>query len=128
MISPITAVISIFINVVGFYFDFWHYKPEFQKIETISAMPLDVGLFAVLGALLIYTLIRKPFGIHPIVTLLVFSLLNTLMEFVALKFDLVTYSNGWNIGWTFISYFIANLLVITAWRIVRIKIELLSKH
>ncbi len=119
-------MISIFINVIGFYFDFWHYKPVFQKIETISAMPLDVGLFAVLGTLLIYTCIKRPFGIHPFVALLVFSLFTTLMEYVVLKFDLVTYSNGWNIGWTFISYFVAYLIGIAAWRIVQVRIELIE--
>ncbi|WP_410768730.1 hypothetical protein [Fontibacillus sp. BL9] len=126
VISPISALISIYINTVGYYFDYWHFKPIIKEYEALSAMPLDVGLYAILGTIFIYSIVKKPFGIHPIVIHLLYSVLTTLMEFATLKFDLVIYDNGWNIGWTFISYYVAYLLVFTAWRIVRNHIELLD--
>jgi len=126
VISPITAVISMVINTIGFYFDFWHFKPILTRNETISAMPFDLGLYSVLGSLLIYFITKRLFGIPPLACLLCFSLLTTLMEYLGLRFDRVMYSNGWNIGWTFISYLIAYIAVITAWRIVRPYIDLIK--
>lgn len=126
VISPITSVISMLINTIGFYFEFWLYMPMFDKVETISALPLDIGLYAVLGSLFIYTLSKRILGVHPVIVFLVFSLFTTFLEYLALLCDLVVYDNGWNIGWTFISYSIAYLAVFTSWRIIRTHIELLK--
>ncbi|MGO4547023.1 CBO0543 family protein [Paenibacillus sp. 2TAB23] len=119
IISPIAAVVSNVINTIGFYFGFWNYKPKFSKIETISAMPLDFGLYAVLGTLLIYALCKRTFRLHPVIVIMIFSLFTTFLEYMALLFGLVKYGNGWNIGWTFISYSIAYLCVTAAWLIAR---------
>lgn len=124
IISPIAAIISMVINTAGFYFDFWHFKPFFMKNETISAMPLDLGLYAILGTLLIYSLEKNLFGMPKLLIFMCFSLFTTLLEYLALQFGIAGYSNGWNIGWTFFSYFIAYLAVILAWRIVRSYVEI----
>ncbi|RIX50049.1 hypothetical protein D3P08_21070 [Paenibacillus nanensis] len=126
VISPISALISLIINTIGFYFDFWHFKPIFSKNETISALPLDFGLYAVLGPLFIFFITKRPFGIPALISFLSFSLLATLLEFLGLQFNRVMYSNGWNIGWTFISYAIGFLAVATAWRTVRSYFELVK--
>jgi hypothetical protein len=114
------------INTTGLYFDFWNIKPEFKENETISAMPLDMGLYAVLGSLLVFSLSKRILQLHPVVTFLAFSVFTTFMEFLALHFGIVSYSNGWNIGWTFISYSIAYLCVIAAWIIVRENVEVVK--
>lgn len=40
-------------------------------------------------------------------TLIYYSLFTTLLEYGAFSVGIVVYGNGWNIGWTFISYFVA---------------------
>lgn len=127
IMSPISAIISILINAVGFYFEFWHYKPIIPNFEALSSLPLDVGLYAVFGALMIYFFKKRPFKAHPIIIFLFFSAFTTIMEFIALKLGLVIYSNSWNIEWTFISYSVAYLFVITAWRIFQTRIDLFEE-
>ncbi|MGO4699486.1 CBO0543 family protein [Paenibacillus sp. 2TAB26] len=126
VISPVTAVISMIINTIGIYFGFWDFKPIFEKNETISALPMDLGLYAVLGSLLIYNLSKRTFRLHPVIFILIFSLLTTVLEYTALLFGFVMYGNGWNIGWTFISYLIAYLCVTTAWIIAKEHIEVVK--
>jgi hypothetical protein len=123
IISPVTALISISIETVGFYFDFWNFKPLIEKNQTISVLPLDMGLFAVLGSLFIYTLSKRSALLHPIYIILLFSLFTTFLEYIAFHFKLVTYGNGWNIGWTFISYSIAYLCVTAAWIVAKMHIK-----
>ncbi|OME78670.1 hypothetical protein BK120_23310 [Paenibacillus sp. FSL A5-0031] len=126
VISPVTAIISITINTIGIYFGFWNFKPTFKRIETISDLPMDLGLYAVLGSLLIYTLSKRTFRLHPFIIFLIFCLLTTILEYTALLFGFVAYGNGWNIGWTFISYIIGYLCVITAWIIAKVHIEVVK--
>ncbi|WP_414730932.1 CBO0543 family protein [Bacillus sp. FJAT-28004] len=126
VISPVTIVISLLINTIGIYFGFWNFKPYFEKIETISALPFDFGLYAVLGSLLIYTLSKRPFRLHPVIIILIFSIITTVLEYMAFLFGFLTYGNGWNIGWTFISYSIAYLCVTTAWIIAKVHIKVVK--
>lgn len=124
VMSPITAIIALLINTIGFYFDFWHFKPVLERNETISAIPLDLGLYAVLGSLMVYFLTKRLFGIPSILVFLLFVSFTTLLEYLALMLERVTYTNGWHIGWTFISYSTAFFLVVLAWRFVKSHIDL----
>ncbi|WP_425262364.1 CBO0543 family protein [Paenibacillus pectinilyticus] len=122
IISPVSALISMSINAIGYYFGFWNFKPLFDKTPTISAMPFDMGLYAVLGSLLIYTLSKQSVRLNPVFIILIFGLFTTFLEYIAFHFTFVTYGNGWNIGWTFISYTIAFLGVTTVWIVSKIHI------
>ncbi|CAH1215144.1 hypothetical protein PAECIP111891_04216 [Paenibacillus allorhizoplanae] len=123
IISPITAVISMLINTIGFYFGFWNLKPHFEENPIISGIPFDMGLYPVLGSLLVYTLSKRNVRLHPIFIIFMFSLFITFLEYLAFHFTFVTYGNGWNIGWTFISYSIAFLCVTSAWIVAKVHIK-----
>ncbi len=127
VISPATAVVSIIINTVGFFFEYWHFKPIIARNQTISALPFDLGLYAVLGSLMIYSIQKRICNLPPLIIFIGFSLFTTFLEYIALQFDKVTYGDGWNIGWTFISYSLAYLAVIAAWRIAKSHIDLVEK-
>lgn len=52
---PIGAAISYTINYFGFHFGFWHLTP-ILKDESMSALPLDLGLFALFPCFLVFEL------------------------------------------------------------------------
>jgi hypothetical protein len=101
---PMAAAIASSINLFGFYFEFWNLTP-ILRIEPISALPFDLGLYPVLGSCMIYSI--RSSNINSTVLILIFSFLTTLMELIGVLFEKVTYSHGWNIAWTFVSYVIA---------------------
>lgn len=101
-------------------------KPIFERAETISFVPFDLGLYAVLGSILIYTLSKRPFRLNPVLTIIIFSLITTFLEYIALLLGAIVYGNGWSIGWTFISYLTAYICVTTAWIIAKAHIEIVK--
>ncbi|MCF8566990.1 hypothetical protein LLE49_19910 [Alicyclobacillus tolerans] len=47
-VAPFASVVSFVINTFGFALEFWSLNPP-MRIETLSALPLDIGLYPVLG-------------------------------------------------------------------------------
>lgn len=47
-IAPFSAVVSFLINAVGFSLEWWNLN-HYMSIETVSALPLNIGLYPVLG-------------------------------------------------------------------------------
>ncbi|KRF18641.1 CBO0543 family protein [Paenibacillus sp. Soil787] len=109
LISPISSIISSVINAVGYHLEFWDFTPLIQNDETISALPFDIGLYPVTTSFMIYWIHSK--NHKPIMSLLIFCALLTGIEFIGVLIHKVQYSNGWNLGWTFVSYFIAEIIV-----------------
>ncbi|MEF3309429.1 hypothetical protein PV433_10995 [Paenibacillus sp. GYB004] len=105
LICPIASVVSLLINQFGFYTTFWCFTPIIPRIETISALPLDLGIYPVSASLMIYWIRRnkiKPFWIVIFVSSII-----TLLEFMGVLFGKVIYGNGWHVGWTLFSYLLA---------------------
>lgn len=102
---PIVASIAMLMNIIGFHFDFWKIEPY-----DIAALPFDFGIYPVLSCFMINSLDSKK---NSTLTFLVFySLLTTIMEYGAFSVGIVDYGNGWNIGWTLVSYMGAYTIVI----------------
>lgn len=102
LICPIATVVSLLINLFGFYTAFWCFTPILPRNETISAIPLDLGIYPVTASLMIYWIRRTK--IKPIWLVISVSLVITFLEFIGVLFGKVIYGNGWNVGWTLISY------------------------
>jgi hypothetical protein len=104
LIAPFAAFVAIIFDVLGFHFGFWRIDPEY-KTEAIAAMPMYFGIYPILTGFLFLTVQRLRF--HPLVVILFFSLITTIIEGTGVLIDLVHYANGWTIYWTYVSYLLA---------------------
>ncbi|MDU0202496.1 MULTISPECIES: CBO0543 family protein [Paenibacillus] len=116
LIFPITVTISSLINDTGYHLNFWDFTPLIENDETLSALPLDIGLYPVMAGYMIYW-IRKN-NRHAFLKIGFFCLATTALEYMAFIFGKVEYSNHWNIGWTFASYILAYSLVYLYYRLL----------
>jgi hypothetical protein len=106
LIVPIGISAAFLINEPGFNY-FWEIKPKYKNVS-LSAQPLNFGLYPILASFMIY-FIEK--GMKPFITILGFTLFITGLEWIALIQNKVKYLNGWNIGWTFCIYLLAFLII-----------------
>lgn len=117
LIFPIGAVSSLVINSIGFQLKFWDFTPLIPNDESVSALPLDIGLYPLLACFMIWLINSRP--ILTVLILFLFILGTTLLEFMALIFGKVTYGNGWNIGYTFLSYLLAFGIVFIYFKLLK---------
>lgn len=113
---PIASLVAILSNTFGFQLKFWSFTPLIHGEESISALPLDLGLYPVIACYMVHW-IRISQTNH-LVILFVTILFTTILEYVALLIGKTSYSNGWNIYWTFVSYLIAYGIVYLYYRIL----------
>ncbi len=105
LISPVGAVLSFVINAFGFQLKFWDFTPLIPDDENVSALPLNIGLYPVLGSYMIWMILlhRKKTAL----ILFLFILCTTILEYIGILVGKVSYGNGWNIGYTSLSYLLA---------------------
>jgi hypothetical protein len=108
IIFPIGATLALTINLIGYQLEYWDFTP-ILRIEPMSALPLDLGLYPLLACYLIYLI--KKLQTNPLTLILIFSIFVTGIEWVGVKLGKVIYHNEWNIGWTFFSYLTAHSVV-----------------
>lgn len=116
LIAPIAAIVSAFFNDIGYYLGFWDFTPKIENDETLSALPLDLGLYPITACYLIYWIVRN--NRRPWLKIVSVSLFNTTLEFIALLSGKAEYGKGWNIGWTFISYALALTLIFLYYKLL----------
>ncbi|WP_028608656.1 hypothetical protein [Paenibacillus harenae] len=109
LICPVGVVVSHTINDWGFHEQYWFFAPVKSNNESVAALPLDLGLYAILAACLIWAI--TAYQRKTMIIILIFSLFTVLLEGFGLLIGRVWYSNGWNIGYTFLSYVVAYYLV-----------------
>ncbi|MBM7615817.1 hypothetical protein [Alkaliphilus hydrothermalis] len=107
LITPFASIVSYVFNSFGYFYGFWHSTP--LKYGSLSTLPMNIGLFGILGSIYIYTLELK--GTPSYLVLLTFTGVTTLMETVWVYLGFVVYKNSWSFGLTFLSYLFAYLLV-----------------
>jgi uncharacterized membrane protein len=116
LICPVTATVSALFNDIGYHLGFWDFTPKIENDETLSALPLDLGLYPITACLMVYWIVKH--NRHAWTKLSIIALFNTSLEFIALHYGKAEYGNGWNIGWTFVSYMLALLLVYLYYRLL----------
>nr|WP_305038359.1 CBO0543 family protein [Halalkalibacter akibai] len=118
-IFPIAIVISLLFNIIGFHMEWWVVHPAFN-LNCITALPYDLGFYPMSASFLIYG-IKKYFNFR-FYFILIFSLVITFLEWVAVELNYVEYGQGWNILWTFLSYLVALQLVYLYYLLVERKL------
>jgi hypothetical protein len=113
LIFPLGSTLALTINLFGFHFEFWDFKP-LMEVKPMSALPLDLGLYPLLGCY--YIFLTQRYLINPYIGIFLFSFVVTGMEWVAVQFEKVIYYNGWNIGWTFLSYLVPFIIIYCYYR------------
>lgn len=116
LICPFSATVSALFNDIGYHLSFWDFTPKIENDETLSALPLDLGLYPIMACFMIDWIVRKKRQAWVKVTAI--GAFNTALESIALHYGKVEYGNGWNIGWTFVSYMLALLLVYLYYRLL----------
>jgi hypothetical protein len=107
-IAPISSVVSFLFNQIGYSIEWWDFSPDFEEDETLSALPMDIGLFPFLACLMIHIKLRK--NIKSVYLIILFTTITTMIEYVGLLIGKVQYQKGWNIFFTFLSYACAYIL------------------
>ncbi|WP_435920869.1 CBO0543 family protein [Paenibacillus sp. DYY-L-2] len=113
---PIASLVTLIINELGFYFKFWSFNPSTPTDESVSALPLDLGIYPVLACFMVFW-IRKT-RISHMVGVIVTTMVTTLLEYSGYLADKVRYGNGWNIFYTFLSYLVAYIIVYVYYRMI----------
>lgn len=108
IIAPFSSILAYIINELCFHLNLWRVVPV-NINDDYTSMSVNLGLYSVLGCYLIYYISRKRLNSYLII--LIFTIATTILEYLGLLFHLVAYGNGWNIGWTFLSYIIPYLLI-----------------
>ncbi|MDP4146614.1 MAG: CBO0543 family protein [Bacillota bacterium] len=108
VISPFTAILAYTLNEFCFHLNFWRLIP-IDMNDDLTAVSTNLGLYPILGCYLIYCISKSSLNSYLIV--IAFTIITTISEYIAVLFKLVKYGNGWNVGWTFVSYLIPYLLV-----------------
>jgi len=120
-IYPIVAFVSMVINNFGYKYEFWVFKPVVPSNESFSALPFDLGLYPILGSFMIWMINKH--RKKTLLLLLIYVTGTTALEFIILIIGKVSYGNGWNIGYTFLSYLLAFTCVYLYFRLL-IKFDL----
>ncbi|MHB8061690.1 MAG: CBO0543 family protein [Ruminiclostridium sp.] len=107
-IAPISSVVSFTFNQIGYSAKFWVVTPIIKENETLSALPMDIGIYPFLACLMIYIIIAK--SIKPFYAISLFTIVTTLLEFICFLLGKVIYQRGWNLFITFLSYACAYFL------------------
>ncbi len=108
LIFPFAGMISFFVNTLGFYY-FWDLKPVFKREQSLSRLPIEIGLYPILACYLIYYV--RSTSIHSAILIVIFALFTTVLEYLAVIRGKVIYRNGWNIYFTLLSYLGPYILV-----------------
>ncbi|WP_050184327.1 CBO0543 family protein [Domibacillus robiginosus] len=106
LIAPLASVAAFIVNGWGVYFGFWRVYP-FIELNTIATYPCNLGIFPVLGCYMVYFI--KKHG-HPYLIIFLITLFTTLLEGWFVGIGKAIYGNGWNLFWTFVSYFFPYLI------------------
>jgi hypothetical protein len=125
-IVPIASLVALLINTFGFFLNLWSFKPLISSEESLSALPLDLGLYPIIACFMIQWMRKR--RLHHLVILGTATLFTTLLEYAALLLERAHYDNGWNIGWTFVSYLVAYVTVYIYYRLLMKKHYLLDSQ
>ncbi|WP_251862320.1 CBO0543 family protein [Clostridium sp. Marseille-Q2269] len=105
-IAPFQSVIAFTVNSWGIFYKFWSIAPH--QYEKFSTMPYDLGIYPILSVYLIYYI--KKTKINPYILVIIAAVFTTFLEWLGILNGKILYSNGWNIGFAFISYLLPYLI------------------
>lgn len=122
-IAPVNSVLAFIIINLETCLNFWNLYP-FSKGDAFTAIPYCIGLFPFNACLLIYVIDKKIIKLRDNILVFLCAVFTTFEEALGILAGRVIYSNGWNIGFTFISYLIPMYLSFLYYKYLK-SIELL---
>ncbi|AKC61303.1 hypothetical protein A0J52_16170 [Clostridium sporogenes] len=105
-IAPFQSVIAYTVNSLGFFYNFWSIYP--QQYGKFATIPYDLGIYPILSVYLIHYINKSK--INPYILVFIATIFTTSLEWLGILSGKIFYSNGWNIGFTFISYLLPYLI------------------
>ncbi|MFD2087856.1 CBO0543 family protein [Brevibacillus brevis] len=102
-IAPTFSVLSFVVNHLGVQAGYWEIVPVLEN-KSFSGLFYDTGIYPVLATLLVYLIHRR--RLNPFILIVLITSGTTFLESIGYYFGRVLYANGWNFGWTFVSYLI----------------------
>lgn len=107
LIAPISSILAHSVNVFGGLLKYWKLQPT--KLGEFSVIPFELGIYAVIPCFMIHIIKNKK--VAPYISILLFTAVLTIQEYIYIKLGRVIYNNGWTIYFTFFSYLIPNFMV-----------------
>ena len=107
IVVPFMSMCAYFLSEILFHLKLFALAP-LQITDDYTTMSLNVGLYPLLAAYLIYFINLNKLPRYML--FIIFAFVPTMAEYLGLVFKIVTYDNGWNLGWTFLSYIIYYLI------------------
>ncbi|TDL34837.1 hypothetical protein E2R51_03700 [Jeotgalibacillus sp. S-D1] len=102
VIAPFAAIAANILNTITVEYNWVDVTP--YTFETnFESIPMVLGIIPVFSSIFISIVINSQNDFR---WFLVFSIVNTLIEWIFLWLGLARYTNGWNIGWTFVVYLV----------------------
>ncbi|PQP89656.1 hypothetical protein [Paenibacillus sp. AR247] len=98
---PAAVALATTIDIIGSNY-FWQFYPHANN-KSFSSLPILTGIHPLSACFMLFLIYRK--NIWPLPAICFFAGLLTLFEWLAQQVGLLSYFNGWNIFWTFLSYF-----------------------
>lgn len=104
----ILATIYPFVSMLAFTFDILFVNLSFYEVEPglehglVVSIPFNLGIFPVAGFLLLVLIHRFK---RDFLIILLAAAFMTVLEWIGVAANNVHYHHGWNIGWTYLSYF-----------------------
>ncbi|WHH60603.1 CBO0543 family protein [Petroclostridium sp. X23] len=97
------SLIALFVNLIEDTYNWWKFPKELNPHTDVTFFA-DIGLYPVQAMLLIQHLPKnRRLWVFYVLGL---ALFNTLGEYTLINLGEEIYLNGWNIYWTFVSYFV----------------------
>jgi hypothetical protein len=101
IMTPFMATLAYFFNEILFHLIFFRLAPLNIK-DDYTTMAINTGLYPLIVCYFIY--FSKSSKISPYILVVFFAILPTISEYLGLMFNILTFDNRWNLGWSFLSY------------------------
>ncbi|WP_369803481.1 CBO0543 family protein [Cohnella sp. OV330] len=111
---PISAYLGLLFNDIGVAMKWWSLVPS--KLESIATLPYSLGLYPVVVSLMYQFVYPK---LKATGFIILTAILLTLCELCFMLLGHVDYEDGWNTGWTLVSYMIACCIVFVNMKLLK---------
>lgn len=91
------------------HWGYWRVTPIYADEASFSTLPFNMGVYPVMASFMVYLIEKRRWS--SLLALLTFTVVTTVAELGAVWLGKVFYGAGWNVIFTFFSYFAAYLLV-----------------
>ncbi|MBB6635835.1 CBO0543 family protein [Cohnella thailandensis] len=106
LVFAVTAFLALLFNDIGAYAKWWEMTPH--EMESITTIPYSLGVYPIILTLMYRYVLPR---IHPVWFVLLTALVLTLFESALVLSRRIEYHDGWNVGWTYVSYVLSVSIV-----------------